>query len=79
MLENVHTKFENGNLTIDWTQVENSPTYKANLHNGRTTSKISGTKHTVEDILLYDSIFIDVHSDLSDPGWRRFVYKGTPF
>lgn len=77
MLENVHTKFENGNLTIDWTQVENLTTYKANLNKGGITSKISGTKHTIEDILLYDSIFIDVYI-LSDPGWRRFVYKGTP-
>lgn len=77
MLEKVLSEFKDGNLTIDWTHVGNLSTQKAKLQKGGPWSDINGTKYTVENILLYDSIFIDIYV-LGDPGWIRFVYKGIP-
>lgn len=75
--ENVHSEFDDGNLTINWTQVGNLSTHKANLTKGpKDWSEISGTKHTVEDILLYNSIYIDIFVPGGDPTWIRLVYEG---
>lgn len=77
LLQNVHSEFEDGNLTINWTQFVNLSTHKARLIKGQKDwSEINGTKHTVEDILLYDSIFIDIRVLGGDPRWIRLAYKG---
>lgn len=78
--ENVYSEFEDGNLTINWIEVGNLSTPKAKLKKGpKDWSEISGTKHTVEDILLYNSIYIDILVLVGDPRWIRLVYKGISY
>lgn len=78
LLEKVKSEFEDGNLIVDWTNLGNLSTQKANLHKEGDWSAINGTKYTVENILLYDSIVIDIYLH-GDPKWIRFEYKGIPF
>lgn len=78
LLEKVKSEFEDGNLIVDCTNLGNLSTQKASLQKGGPWSAINGTKYTVENILLYDSIFIDIYVR-GDPKWIRFEYKGIPF